>query len=181
MRELQPSDRDRVKNMKKLSLFFIISISLISIFFLGCVNKESIKEKIENNPDEYLFPFDGFKYDSINVSVEGDRVYVVAKSSELDGEDVYLFVISNNSLILKSYCLEALPINLKERAIEIALSNEKIAYNADGVVTVRRILPQTSERFYMPKELFSVTWHGNKTVSALIDMDEEKIVNIYIR
>ncbi len=165
---------------RKIILLFFIFIISASLF--GCVtHNESIAEKIKRNPNDYLYPFDSFNYDKINVSVEGNRIYVVAKSNELNGEDIYLFLYDNGTLILKSYCLEALPLNLKNRAIEIALSNETIANNANGIVTVRRILPQTAERFYLPKELFSVTWHGNITVSALIDMDDERIVSIYVR
>lgn len=161
--------------MKRIFVFLVL-ISLL----LGCVEGD-IGKKIRKNPDEYLYPFNGFEYDSINVSVEGDRIYVVAKSSELDGEDVYLYINDNGTLILKSYCLEALPLGLKQKAIEIALSNEQILNNASGVVTVRRILPHTAAKFYQLKELFSVTWHGDKTVSALVDIEEERVVDVYIK
>ncbi len=152
-------------------------ILLIFVVLSGCTESPDITEKVREN----LYPFNEFEYDSINVSVKGDKIYVVAKSSELDGEDVYLLLNDNGTLILKSYCLEALPVGLKQKAVAIALSNEQIFYNANGFITVRRILPFTAEKFYQPKELFSVTWHGNKTVSALIDIEEEKIVAIYIR
>ena len=155
---------------------------LLSLLFLGCSslshkpNGTNLTELVKAN----LYPFDGYSYDNVSVKVNGKLVYVKARCSELDGVDEYLFLYDNGTLILKSYCLEALPKALKDELIDIALSNATIAENAEGVVTVRRILPQTSAKFYKPKELFSVTWHGNRVVSALIDLDEEKVVRIYV-
>jgi len=171
-------------------------ILLIPLLFLGCIQNVTTEEKTKNvtpnsttelrnlilrNPDEYLYPFDGFSYDNISVKVEGSYVYVTAKCSELEGEDTYLFVNDNGTLMLRSYCLEALPESVKLEAISIAMSNETIAKNANGFVTVRRILPQTSAKFYKPKELFSVTWHGSKIVSALVDLDKKKVVAVWVR
>ncbi len=152
---------------------------LISLLFLGCLSHTThtnLTELVKAN----LYPFDGYSYDNVSVKVMGDLVYVKARCSKLDGVDEYLFMNDNGTLILKSYCLEALPQALKDELIEIALSNETIAKNAEGVVTVRRILPQTSAKFYAPKELFSVTWHGNSIVSALIDLDKGKVVRVYV-
>jgi len=172
-----------------------IVLLIFSLLFLGCiqnvvteenspqnatVNTAELKRLIIENPNEYLYPFDGFSYDNIRVDVEGYYIYVTAKCSELEGEDTYLFVNDNGTLILKSYCLEALPESVKLEAVSIAMSNETIAKNANGVVTVRRILPQTSAKFYEPKELFSVTWHGDKMVSALVDLDEKNVVSVWI-
>jgi len=41
---------------------------------------------------------------------------------------------------------------------------------------VKRILPGTSQKFYVPKTLLSVTWKG---ISALIDPDERKVVQVW--
>ncbi len=165
------------------------AILLISLLFLGCIqnnvirensNSIDLKNQILKNPNDYLYPFDGFSYDNVSIEVKDNYIYVKAKCSELEGEDTYLFVNDNGTLILKSYCLENLPESVKLEALSIAMSNETIAKNANGIVTVRRILPQTSAKFYKPKELFSVTWHGDRIVSALIDLDEGRVVRIYV-
>ena len=172
-----------------------IVLLIFSLLFLGCiqnvvteenssqnatVNTAELKRLIMERPNEYLYPFDGFSYDNVSVEVEGCYIYITAKCSELEGEDTYLFVNDNGTLILKSYCLEALPESVKLEAVSIAMSNETVAKNANGVVTVRRILPQTSAKFYKPKELFSVTWHGDRIVSALVDLDEERVVKVWL-
>ncbi len=153
-------------------IFFIF----LFLLFSGCASKSNVKP----NLSDYLTPFDGLNYDNVTVRKEGHTIYVKARYSEIDGEDIYVFVDENGTLVLKSYCLEAIPENVKLEAIEIALSNETIAKNAKGVVTVRRILPQTAEKFYEPKELLSVTWHGTKVVSALIDLEERRVVSVYV-
>ena len=48
--------------------------------------------------------------------------------------------------------------------------------SASGVPTVRRILPDTSKKYYAPKTLLSVIWEG---VSVLVDPEERKIPNIW--
>jgi hypothetical protein len=170
-----------------------IFVFLITLLFLGCVqingttNKTVTPEPTKSPKNltelvkENLQPFDGFEYDNISVKIDGDRILVKATCSELDGEDVYLFAYDNGTLTLKSYCLEALPLALKEKAVSVALTNETIAENANGIVTVRRILPHTSAKFYIPKELFSVTWHGSRIVSALVDLEEERVVEVYVK
>jgi len=155
---------------------FIIFLFLL----LCCIQKGDLVEKIRSNPDEYLYPFDGFRYDNISVELKDETIYVKATCSELEGEDIYVFVNENGTLTLRSYCLEALPKVVKMRAVEIAMSNETIGRNAEGVVTVRRILPHTSAKFYIPKVLFSVTWHEERVVSALVDLDEGKVVRVYV-
>ncbi len=155
---------------------------LLSLLFLGCLGHQAVEHRanLTDLVKSNLYPFDGYRYDNVSVKVEDNKIFVKAKCSELEGEDDYIFVNDNGTLILKSYCLEALPQALKDELIGIALSNRTIAENANGIVTVRRILPQTSAKFYAPKELFSVTWHGEKTVSALIDLDAKRVVRIYI-
>jgi uncharacterized protein YkvS len=184
-----------------MRILFLILIFILTIFISGCIQTENdatvenatvgnvtgqhpslsdIVKKIKNNPYDYLTPYDGFSYDNITVSVEENKITVRAVSKDLEGEDIYVFVYDNGTLVLKSYCLEALPLSVKDKAVGVALSNETIYKNAEAYVQGRRILPHTSAKFYMPKELFSVTWHGERVVSALVDLDEETVVNVYI-
>jgi len=180
--------------MKKSILIF-----LIILFTAGCINEtktdEVIKfkttdlkkaknisemiDEINKNPYDFLTPYDGFIYDNISTSSSDNRITVKASSKELEGDDIYLFIYENGSLILKSYSLEALPSSLKDEAVAIALSNEKVYRNAKGELTVRRILPHTAAKYYMAKELFSVTWHGDRIVSALVDVEDGIIVKTY--
>ncbi|AEA47860.1 hypothetical protein [Archaeoglobus veneficus] len=137
-------------------------------------------EVIEKKIMTSLLPYDGFTYKSVNITCDGSTIDVVATSPELDGTDIYRFVYDNGTLILKSYCLEALPLSLKEKAIAIAMSDERVRnQNPSGEVTVRRVLPETASKFYQPKELFSVTWHGETIVSALVDVEEEIVVSVW--
>jgi hypothetical protein len=172
--------------MKKITVIFL----LISFLFFGCIssvnkslnentNKNTSKISILSKINKSLYPFDDCSYSNVSISISGEYIYVKAKSSMLKGEDIYLFVNRNGTLILKSYCLEALPESVRSEAIAVAMSNRTIAENTTGIVTVRRILPQTSAKFYEPKVLFSVTWHGSKTTSALVDLDSGKVVRIW--
>jgi len=179
-------------------LLFLI---FLLMFFFGCLQSEKpenglknetnvsedksptikeLAEKIRKNPDDFLYPYDGFSYDTVDIIVENDKITVKAKSRDIPGEDVYLFVYENGSLTLKSYLLEAIPLSVREKVISIAMSNETIYENVNGYVTVRRVLPHTAAKFYLPKELFSVTWHSDRIVSALVDLEEEKLVRIYM-
>ncbi len=176
--------------MRKLTLFLIFLIFFGCLINLGCVTNS--KTELNKNPGnrttkavlskikEYLCPFDGYSYSNVSIKINGSYIYVRAKCSKLEGEDDYLFVNDNGILILKSYCLEALPRNIKAEAIAVAMSDRLVAENASGIVTVRRILPQTSAKFYKPKVLFSVTWHGSKVVSALVDIDRGKVVRVWM-
>ncbi len=177
-----------MKNMYKF-LFFVFLVLALTV--AGCNRPEqpdskntslSLSEVIEKEirNSRALIPYDGFSYDQINVTRDGLAIEVRAYSAELDGVDIYRFVYDNGTLILKAYCLEALPSSLKDRAICIAMGDEKVRNSSpDGDVTVRRILPHTASKFYQPKELFSVTWHGEKVISALVDVEEEKVVSVW--
>ncbi len=65
-------------------------------------------------------------------------------------------------------------------AIGIALTDRDVATSVSvsnpGVPSVKRILPKTSEKFYLPKTLLSVSWKG---ISALVDPDERKVVQVW--
>jgi len=171
-------------------LFFIFLV--IALAVAGCTHSEqlnstknaslNLSEVIEKEikSSRALMPYDGFSYDQINVTSNGNIVEVRASSAQLDGVDIYRFIYNNGTLILKSYRLEALPLSLKERAMSIAMGDERVgSMNPDGEVTVVRILPHTSSKFYQLKELFSVTWHGEKVISALVDVEKEKVVSVW--
>ncbi len=122
------------------------------------------------------------EYETVNISSdttsEGLRLKVVATSKETDKLDIYDFLYDGNELLMTGYLLEAIPSQYKNDAIAIALENQEVAASVtnNGAPTVRRILPKTSEKFYAPKTLLSVTWEG---VSALVDPDEQKVVQVW--
>lgn len=122
------------------------------------------------------------EYETVNITFsttsQGLRLKVVASSKETDKRDVYDFAYDGNGLLMTGYLLEAIPSQYRNDAIAIALGNREIAVSAfnTGAPTVRRILPKTSEKYYAPKTLLSVTWEG---VSALVDPDEQKVVQVW--
>jgi hypothetical protein len=85
--------------------------------------------------------------------------------------------------------LGAIPPNERAMAISVALQNEEAAnlMRANSLETVtptvRRVLPETAEKFYLPKTLLSVTWtrfgENPVVVSVLVDPDEGKAVNVW--
>jgi len=87
-------------------------------------------------------------------------------------------VYEDGNLIQTGYLLEAIPMQVRDDAISTALSSSEIASLSikPGIPTVRRILPETSEKYYAPKTLLSVTWDG---ISGLIDLDEHKVVKVW--
>ncbi len=122
------------------------------------------------------------EYEMVNISSdttsEGLRLKVVATSKETDKQDIYDFMYDGKELLLTGYLLEAIPSQYRNDAIAIAIGNQEVAASVAGAgaPTVRRILPKTSERFYAPKTLLSVTWEG---VSALVDPDERTVVQVW--
>ena len=122
------------------------------------------------------------EYDIVNITATGEtnglHVKVMANTLDSDYPDVYDFVYDNDELLLTGYLLEAVPPVYRNEAIGIALNNMDVASSVQnsGAPSVKRILPKTSQKFYMPKTLLSVTWKG---VSALIDTDERKVVQVW--
>ncbi len=122
------------------------------------------------------------EYETVNISAstasEGLRLKVIATAKETDNPDIYDFVYDGKELLLTGYLLEAIPFQYRNEAVGIALGNQEVAASVTGSgnPTVRRILPRTSEKFYLPKTLLSVTWKG---VSALVDPEERKVVNVW--
>lgn len=122
------------------------------------------------------------EYDIVNITATGDtnelHIKVMAKAIDSDYPDVYDFVYANDELLLTGYLLEAVPPLYRNEAIGIALNNRDVASSVQnsGAPSVKRILPKTSQKFYMPKTLLSVTWKG---ISALVDTDERKVVQVW--
>jgi hypothetical protein len=110
--------------------------------------------------------------------VNGLNLKIVASINESDRYDIYDLVYDNEKLQLTGYLLEAIPPMYRNEAIGIALQNQTLASSIanSGNPSVKRIMPQTSEKYYAPKTLLSVTWKGT---SALVDPDERKVVQIW--
>ncbi len=140
---------------------------------------------LEDRIMDSLLPYDGVEYANITIKRTGNEIVVVATSESTPREDVYKFVYDpeRDELVLTGYLLEAIPEEVREKAIAVALTDEEIAgaiYSGSfGEPSVRRILPQTSAKFYTAKQLFSVTWRDfdrGQAVSALIDVEEGRVV-----
>ncbi len=121
-------------------------------------------------------------YETVNISAipEGKRLRlkVIAAIKESDRPDIYDFSYEDDRLIMTGYLLEAIPPQYRDEAISTALSSSEVTSSLVNPVipTVRRILPATSEKYYSPKTLLSVTWDGT---SALVDPDEHKVVKVW--
>ncbi len=48
----------------------------------------------------------------------------------------------------------------------------------NSIPSVKRILPETAEKFYEPKTLLSVTWKDS-SLSALVDVDTGQVVEVW--
>ena len=124
------------------------------------------------------------EYELVNISTKGDmnKMDIKVTATTLDSEipDRYDFVFENNDLLMTGYLLEAIPATYRNDAIGIALTDRDLATSVSvsnpGVPSVKRILPKTSEKFYLPKTLLSVSWKG---ISALVDPDERKVVQVW--
>ena len=122
------------------------------------------------------------EYEMVNITSNGDakemHVSVIATTLDSDNPDIYNFVYENNELLLTGYLLEAVPVKYRNEAIRIALNDREVATSVrnSGNPSVKRILSGTSQKFYAPKTLLSVTWNG---ISALVDPDERKVVKIW--
>lgn len=119
------------------------------------------------------------EYDTVNITARngsnGLNLRVVGISKGTEYPDVYDFTYSEGTLTRTGYMLEAIPPQERDAAIAIAMQDREIA-SAAGIPTVRRILPDTSKKYYAPVTLLSVTWPG---VSALVDPQELKIVKTW--
>jgi len=156
----------------------------------------ALKPKIKDAVLNSINPSRGLIYDNINISANrkpgGDEEYEVKAtciSSNAPFTDKYLFLYipSNDEIILKSYVLMAISERDKISAVNTALNDEEIKqklrnYKIYSEPTVKRILSKDSEKYGgVGKTLFSVTWAAQDrmviVISALVDSENDAIVN----
>ena len=65
---------------------------------------------------------------------------------------------------------------MKTKTVNMMLA--LLLISAAGIPTVKRILPETSEKFYAAKTCLSVTW-TDASVSALVDMGSRSVVKTW--
>jgi len=192
-----------MKNSTALSIVLLFALLVTAIS--GCVvgaddaSKENIvwvgtppakNEDVEEKIIQHMIPYAGTEYGNITISAskENDklRLHVSGVSANSMRPDLYDFTYDydKNELIRVSYLLEAIPESVRGKAIGIAMQNEQIReiLSADmggsSIPSVKRILPETAEKFYEPKILLSVTWKDS-SVSALVDMDTREVAEVW--
>ena len=144
---------------------------------------------IEMKIGQEVKPYSGAKYSNVTLSTSGNndeakvRIHVMAVSVSSRYPDLYDFTYRDGELIRVGYLLEAIPETVRSEAIGIAMQNENIAAAFAAGTTystpsVKRILPETAEKFYEPKTLLSVTWKDN-SLSALVDVDTGQVVEVW--
>lgn len=121
------------------------------------------------------------EYETVNITShrEGDiyLIQVVGISNASQYADKYDFIVSGDTLTRTGYLLEAIPHYERNSAIATAMQNQEVRESGIfGNPTVRRILPETSKKYYAEKTLLSVTWTG---VSALVDPQEWRVVTVW--
>ena len=189
-------------NMAKIPALAVIAISSALILGAGCItdtgdNAQSYSiiwtgtppadhKAIEAELSHQIAPYPGAVYGNVTVSAsekDGVRLHISATSPTCRYPDLYDFAYMNHELIRTGYLLEAIPEATRQDAIGIAMQNPEIASALPGgagagIPTVRRILPETAEEFYVPKTCISVTW-ADASVSALVDMDTGSVVETW--
>ncbi len=190
-------------NMAKIPTLAVIVISAALILGAGCItdtddNARSYNivwvgtppadhKAIETELSHQIAPYPGAVYGNVTASASekdgGISLHISAASPTCRYPDIYDFVYLNHELIRTGYLLEAIPEATRQDAIGIAMQNPEIAGALSGgagagVPTVRRILPETAEEFYVPKTCISVTW-ADASVSALVDMDTGSVVETW--
>lgn len=166
-----------------------------TVEFSGTELDEKTKRGIVLEVSAEIMPYRGVKYDRMNITAmkngEDYALTVICFSDKCEYPDVYDFKYydASKQLIQNGYVLEAIPAGERAEAIAIALQNEEAAnlVRANGLEsvtpTVRRVLPETAEKFYVTKTLLSVTWalfgENPAVVSVLVDPDEGKAVNVW--
>jgi hypothetical protein len=179
-------------NMGTRSAFLLI---LLVIMIAGCLNASSTKpdwahevnwlgEKpgsiVEKELWTQITPY-RIEYDILNITskMESDvlHIRVIGLSNAAINPDIYDFTYSDGTLTRTSYLLEALQSHDRNAAIAAAMQKKEVmAKGVPGIPTVRRILPDTSKKYYAAKTLLSVTWTG---ISVLVDPDEWKVVQVW--
>jgi hypothetical protein len=166
-----------------------------NVEFSGTELEEETKTGIVSEVLAEIMPYRSVKYDKVNISAmrigENYDLRVICFSDACEYPDVYDFTYydASKQLVQNRYVLEAIPPNERAKAISVALQNEEAANlmrtnSLESVMsTVRRVLPETAEKFYLPKTLLSVTWtrFGDNpvVVSVLVDPDEWKAVEVW--
>jgi len=168
----------------------------VDVEFSGTELNEETRTQIVSEVSAEVIPYKGVKYDKVNISAmkngEDHDLTVICFSDECECQDVYVFTYyrAGKELVLNGHVLDAIPAAERAKAISVALQKEDAANlmrtnSLESVTpTVRRVLPETAEKFYLPKTLLSVTWtrFGEKSVvvSVLVDPDEWKIGRAHV-
>ncbi len=159
-----------------------------SVVWIGTPPAES--EDIGKKIIQQVIPYAGTEYENITISASRKndklRLHVSGVSANAMHPDLYDFTYNydNNELIRVSYLLEAIPESVRSEAIGIAMHNEQIrdvlstGMSGNSIPSVKRILPETAEKFYEPKTLLSVTWKDS-SLSALVDVDTGQVVEVW--
>lgn len=166
-----------------------------NVEFSGTELNEETRTNIISVVSAEIMPYRSVKYDKVNISAmkngEDHDLRVICFSDACEYPDVYDFTYygASKQLVQNRYVLEAIPPSERAKAISVALQNEEAANlmrtnSLESVTpTVRRVLPETAEKFYLPKTLLSVTWTrfgDNPTVvSVLVDPDEGKAMEVW--
>ncbi len=167
----------------------------MTVEFSGMELNEETRASIISAVSAEIMPYKGVKYDRVNISAmkngEDYGLTVICFSDACECQDVYVFTYygAGKELVLNGHVLDAIPAAERAKAISVALQNEEAAslMRANSLETVtptvRRVLPETAEKFYLPKTLLSVTWtrFGDNpvVVSVLVDPDARKAVEVW--
>ncbi|HJH32742.1 MAG TPA: hypothetical protein C5S50_11365 [Methanosarcinaceae archaeon] len=183
-------------------LLFIVLIASISgcvvgtddealengVAWIGTPPADSVA--IEKKIIQQAIPYTGTKYENITVSALQNngklRLHVSGVLANTMRIDLYDFTYNydKKELTRVSYLLEAIPESVRGEAIGIAMQDEQVrnvlsaGMGAYGNPSVKRILPETAEKFYEPKTLLSVTWK-HISLSALVDVDAGQVVDVW--
>ena len=161
----------------------------------GTELNEETKTEIVSKILAEITPYKGVRYDKVNITAmkngEDHDLRVICFSDACECQDVYVFTYyrAGKELVLNGHVLDAIPPSERAKAISVALQNEEAANllkenSLESVTpTVRRVLPETAEKFYLPKTLLSVSWTrfgaNPAVVSVLVDPDEGKAVEVW--
>ena len=161
----------------------------------GTELNEETKTEIVSKVLAEITPYKGVRYDKVNITAmkngEAHELRVICFSDACEYPDTYDFTYygASKQLVQNRYALEAIPPSERAKAISVALQNEEAANliranSLESVTpTVRRVLPETAKKFYLPKTLLSVSWTrfgaNPVVVSVLVDPDEGKAVEVW--
>ena len=166
-----------------------------NVEFSGTELNEETRTQIVSDVLAEITPYKGVRYEKVNISAlrngEDYDLTVICFSDVCECQDVYVFTYygASKRSVKNRYVLEAIPPSERAKAISVALQNEEAAdlirkNSLESVTpTVRRVLPETAEKFYLPKTLLSVSWTrfgaNPAVVSVLVDPDEGKAVKVW--